>query len=401
MGPKPATAAPKKKSKPGGVKRKPKSHDEEDEDDDGGENDDAEIEKDDAGEEDDTPAETAEDGATAEEANDENDDNNAEAKNAGAATKTRNTAAAATSDDDDDSSSASSSGSDSDDNDEEESSSDEEESEPETKTPSKKKTRKPKAATAAAASKTPRLSAAMLKTRMSPNMLQNAERRKIIWRNLMRLMERRGYTWVQDRPPPTDTEMLLPNAKHVLGSFHMHAVDADPTESKREPVYVVFCSRAGEPTLKHLQYPSRHILVVSDSLTPRLRAALATHPLKAPPLASTGAGRDLTALPTKENTLTFKDVFVEPLQSSFFLYDLLNQRYLRTVTFSPTSPDELQRVFDVFERKRDLSKFPRFLDSDPVVRYMRIPAGTVVKLPRLSTTAGIQRTYRAVVHQPS
>jgi DNA-directed RNA polymerase subunit H (RpoH/RPB5) len=270
--------------------------------------------------------------------------------------------------------------------------------------------------------KTSRLSAATLKTRMMSSMLQNPVARKKIWLNVQQMMVRRGYEWVADRAPPTDYEQLLPNNKGLLGFFHMHAVDKtqDPTK-KREPVYVAFCSKAGEPTLTKLTYPSRHIIVVSDSLTGRARAALQALPLKAPPLANTISTTNSTSPTTKEtlpptsaaitkkgqvvpppmilHTTNLREAFVEAFTSSFFMFDLLKQRYLKVVEFSPISGNELENVFQVFERKRDISRFPRMVESDPVVRYLRLAPLSIIKQKRLSTSAATQLSYRVVVKE--
>lgn len=283
-----------------------------------------------------------------------------------------------------------------------------------------------------------RISAATLKTRMSPAMLQNPIARKKIWANLMQMMIRRGYKWVQDRPAPADYEDLWPNNRGFLSFFHMHAADA--TEGKREPVYVVFCSKAGEPTLKSLQYPSRHIILVSDSLTGRARGALLQLPTKNPPLAheitssnnntttttTTTTSNGAAAEPVVElkNTIAcsksgeekgggiggggssgfgLKDVFVEAFVSTSFMFDLLKQRYLKIVQFDSTSPAELEKVYEVFERKRDLAHFPRMLDTDPVVRHLRLPVGSVIKTTRLSTLSAVHNAYRVIVrtqHEP-
>lgn len=242
-----------------------------------------------------------------------------------------------------------------------------------------------------------RFSSATLKTKMSPAMLQNPITRKKIWANLMKMMHLRGYRWVQDRPPPADDDLhqLWPNNKGLLGVFHMHAVDDEKksTFAGREPVYVIFCSKAGEPTLKSLQYPSRHILVVSDSLTGRARAALHALPVRSPPIAKSTLSSATEFAP---NELTLKDVFVEAFTSTFFMFDLLKQQYLKVIQFKPLVPTELVRVFDTFERKRDIVGFPRMMESDPVARYFRVPVGSVIGQTRLSTAAAVQESYRVV-----
>jgi DNA-directed RNA polymerase subunit H (RpoH/RPB5) len=295
--------------------------------------------------------------------------------------------------------------------------------------------------------KSVRLSAATLKTRMSPAMLQNPIARRKIWANLMQMMIRRGYEWVQDRPAPADYEELWPNNRGFLGIFHMHAADPNTKKEKREPVHVVFCSKAGEPTLKSLQYPSRHIILVSDSLTGRARGALQQLPTKTPPLASEPSCSSISATTTSTTTMStppmsttamatsmatsmattattttsptpmatlavkdkkgdekdvgngfgLKDVFVEAFVSTSFMFDLLKQRYLKIVQFDGTPAAELEKVYEVFERKRDLAHFPRMLDTDPVVRHLRLPVGSVMKTTRLSTLAAVHNAYRVIV----
>jgi DNA-directed RNA polymerase subunit H (RpoH/RPB5) len=247
-----------------------------------------------------------------------------------------------------------------------------------------------------------RLSAATMKTRMSPSMLQNPLERQKIWVNLQRMMVRRGYRWEQHSEPPTAVEQLLPNNKGYLGTFHLHGIDT--TDAKREPVYVIFCSKAGEPTLKSLEYPSRHIILVADSLTGRARTVLHNLALKTPPSSTTTT----PTAPSSSSSSTVTSIepptgmdgrYIEAFASNFFMFDLLRQRYLNTVEFSPlveTDP-ELEHVLNLFERGRDRSHFPRMLDSDPVARYLRVDVGAVLKQERLSTSAGRHLSYRALV----
>lgn len=232
-----------------------------------------------------------------------------------------------------------------------------------------------------------RLSAATFKTRMSPSMLQNPTARQTIWANVMLMMQRRGYRWEPCGTAPTAIEQLLPNNKGVLGLFHMRAVDA--TDKRREPVHVIFCSKAGEPTLRSMSYPSRHMLLVADSLTGRARAVLQTLALKAPPPA---------AVAGEGESWTWDALFMEAFASVFFMFDLLRQRYLSTIEFSPlaeTDP-ELARVMGLFERGDRRDRFPRMLDVDPVARYLRVPLGSVVKQTRLSSSAGRHASYRCL-----
>lgn len=156
-----------------------------------------------------------------------------------------------------------------------------------------------------------RLSAALAKTKMLPYGLQNPVTRKEIWRHLVVMLQERGYRWIFDRPPPTDTEELLPAKSGSLGHFHMHAVDERglPDGRFREPVYVLFCFRAGDPTLRGLLYKSRHVIVVADVPTSKAKTAILTEPLQAPPtipnasaLPTTGAEATIGAISVRDNT---------------------------------------------------------------------------------------------------
>lgn len=298
--------------------------------------------------------------------------------------------------------------------------------------------------------KVTRLSAATLKTRMSPAMLQNPMARRKIWENVMKMMVRRGYEWVQDRKAPSDQEHLWPNNRGFLSFFHMHAEDrfqqgVGEGWTKREPVYVMFCSKAGEPTLNSLTFPSRHIILVSDSLTGRARAALLNLAVKTPPSNKapiptttittttttmmdsndpslrnqtdafqrnqpdanqrnqTGAFTIAQSAPAptsatigEANKFTLKEIYLEAFLSNIFMFDLLEHRYLKMGRFSCVGPDELNSVFAAYDQKRDLSRFPKILDTDPVVKHLRLPIGAVLKHDRLSTTTGNLPTYRVI-----
>jgi DNA-directed RNA polymerase subunit H (RpoH/RPB5) len=324
--------------------------------------------------------------------------------------------------------------------------------------------------------KAPRVSAATLKRRMSPGLLQNRVARKTIWFNLQRMLQVRGYRWVADRAEPGENDELLPNNKGYLGLFHLHAVDAiappdaappaaspaatagaggSPPEAgggpadrvpapgahavgatlgaagasgasgaagapgviaaaaarRREPVFVVFCSNAGGPTLNSLKYPSRHVIVVSDILTGRATAALGALLARRPPaaldqqgVADPRAHASVTSASVGNATLegdgvpayAFREVHMEAFVSSAFMFDLLDQHYLRGVQFSVPSAAELERVFEAYEPGRHVDRFPRILDSDPVIRYLGLPAGTIVKQNCLSSSAAIHPSYRLV-----
>jgi DNA-directed RNA polymerase subunit H (RpoH/RPB5) len=205
----------------------------------------------------------------------------------------------------------------------------------------------------------------------------------------------------------------------------MHAVAPG-----KEPVHVIFCSKAGEPTLKSLQYPSRHIIIVSDQLTSRARAALALLPVKSPPTpdakqdafakeakqdakqektagASAAKEKDVEKDVAKDATkdgramtgYELKDVYIEAFVSLYFMFQLLKQRYLKCVNFSQLESKELDQVFDVFEKNRNLSHLPRMVETDPVARYLRLPTMSVVKQTRLSSSSGMQQSFRVVVRE--
>ncbi len=213
-------------------------------------------------------------------------------------------------------------------------------------------------------SKKPKLSAATLKTKMSPSGLQNPISRRKIWKHLTLMMERSGYRAVAHAKPPTDEEEILPNNRNVLGQFHCHFVDTNAgdesspapslsNEAKkiREPVYVLFASKAGEPTLKSLTFHSRHLILITDSLTGRAKTVLQSLPVRAPPLV---AKESKATVETKEVApLTLNDVFVEAFVSKDFMFDLPRQRYLNVMQFSKTPLSEVQQVCTIYgTRKR-------------------------------------------------
>jgi len=228
-------------------------------------------------------------------------------------------------------------------------------------------------------------SAATLKTKMCPLKLQNPIRRKIIWNNIIKMMKGLAYKPVLSKPEPSETEELLPGPKGFLGMFHYHF-----EKEGCEPVYVMFCSRAGEPTLKSLQYPSKHILLVSDNVTGRARTVLQNLPLRAPPKQCHST--DLTPL-------QMTDVFVEVFESKNLLFDILNHRYLKGFDFAVTEGDSLQKVFNTFEQAGDKNNFPKMMDYDPLARYMCLAPGTVLGKKGISTSAGEHSSYRVVISQ--
>jgi DNA-directed RNA polymerase subunit H (RpoH/RPB5) len=332
-----------------------------------------------------------------------------------------------------------------------------------------------------------KVSASLLKTRMSSAGLQNPISRKKIWGNLVIMMRRQGYRPIQHAKPPTDIQELLPNNKGVLGELHMHFIDErlfdrdvinnnqkekekekeKETVCWREPVYVVLASKAGEPTLKSLTFRSQHLILITDSLTGRAQGVLQELSVQLPPVHKTAElarlqekrslerfyadhndrgeadhekktkkEKDMEALlqnisagnsinttsssslsssssslvitnNNNNNTnnnkthklppLLLNEVYVEAFESSTFLFDLPEQRYLNVTQFSKASDAEIKKVCEIFKTPRGHKDFPQMLDTDPVARYYRLTQNEVLKQTRLSSTAGQDISYRAII----
>jgi hypothetical protein len=292
-----------------------------------------------------------------------------------------------------------------------------------------------KTSSSALVTKKPKLSAATLKTKMSPSGLQNPISRRKIWKHLTLMMERSGYRAVAHAKPPTDEEEILPNNRNVLGQFHLHFIDANALEKSddskseatggsasehepkkiREPVYVLFASKAGEPTLKSLTFHSRHLILITDSLTGRAKTVLQSLPVRAPPLVvKVDMDAEIKELP-KPPVLTLNDVFVEAFVSKDFMFDLPRQRYLNVMQFSRTPLSEVQQVCTIYgTRKRatkaeagdvpltasDVENFPKMFESDPVARYYRLAPSDILRVDRLSSSAGRHLAHRVIVPAP-
>lgn len=213
--------------------------------------------------------------------------------------------------------------------------------------------------------------------------------RKTIWKNLMLMMERRGYTWIRDRPDPTDTEQLsIAKIKGYLGMFHMHA-----EHPQREPVYVVLFSKSGEPALKQLVYPSRHVIVLTDATTGKARNAM----------KAVINQKNFTATLAKAKAkqeggsvvYSMHDVHMESHTSEAFCTDIMSHRYLETNKITLATEADRKQVADLFES--DIMKYPLIPDSDPISRYFGYRPGDVLKEKCLSTTAGMTHSFRTVV----
>jgi len=236
------------------------------------------------------------------------------------------------------------------------------------------------------------MSLSAFKTTYNPFHLLDPIKRKEIWNNLMLMMERRGYTWVRDRPDPMETEQLtVSKIKGYLGMFHMHAV-----HPVREPVYVVLFSKSGEPALKQLVYPSRHIIVLTDATTGKARNAM-KHAINQKNYGLTLVKKGADEIKDTKQPILYpmQDVYMESHTSDVFSTDIIKHRYLETYEITLATLEEREQVAKVFEA--DIMKYPLIPDSDPIVRYFGYRPGDVLKEKNLSTTAGITYSFRTVV----
>ena len=193
-------------------------------------------------------------------------------------------------------------------------------------------------------------------------------------------MIRRGYQWVRHAVDPGSREgLLFQPSKGFLCSYHKHAV-----KKNHEPVYVLFCCKAGEPILKTLEYPSRHVLVISDVVTGRAKSIL--HSL---------VNRDVCK--QHKSSYSMEEVVIELFESKMFMFDMMKQTYLRSIQFKIVdSKEEEKQIFDTYVRNMDKKVFPVLFDSDPVARYMNLKTGQLLKNESLSTTAGRYQSFRLV-----
>jgi DNA-directed RNA polymerase subunit H (RpoH/RPB5) len=258
------------------------------------------------------------------------------------------------------------------------------------------------------------------RTPFNPCHLLDPVKRIDIWKYIVLMLERRGYTCLRDRPDPSPIEQLsVTKIKGFLGMFHMHAI-----HPSREPVYVVLFSSSGDPALKQLTYPSRHILVVTDKTTGKARKAMKSlvnqrNYLQTLTNAKEGGEKEKekekdeekdkqkekekekeTELSSSTTTTELKyslhEVYMECHLSECFEFDLLKQRYLETTEISLATEEDRKKLADIFER--DTSKYPLIPDNDPVVRYFGYRPGDVLKEKTLCTTAGFSYSFRTVVH---
>jgi hypothetical protein len=216
-----------------------------------------------------------------------------------------------------------------------------------------------------------KISAATLKTKMLPGGLQNPITRKIIWRYIDLMFERRGYMMVNEKDetgkeitPPLDTEMLIADPKGVLGFYHKYAIKPTATKMRDgvdpRAIHVLFCSKAGGPTLKNCEYRSPYTILVSDAFTARPGISL-KHGLR-------------------------KEVNGEPhvifgFPSHVFTHDILSQNLMETeVRFTPLTEVEIKKVEAEYKSPR--TSFLRFFADDAIPQYLGLQECDVVALQR-------------------
>lgn len=292
--------------------------------------------------------------------------------------------------------------------------------------------------------------ATLTKLSMNPYLCQHPQNRVLIQNNVKKMMEDRGYRWVKHETSSTaagddgSVKGLLPvNNKMVLSFYDMHAI-----KDNHEPVYVVFCLQAGEPTLKSIQYPSRHVILVSDKLIAKARVKIDTQRalmrqrhLNFPALAL-GTSSPCTPTPqpveeakrTKEpmvddaadddskeqqikpkkakskkkpkfdvpgwpthmtaKSFTFNDVYIEAFASASLRFSLLEHRYNASTNFKLATPADLKIAADIYDA--DIHKYPLVMTGDPISRHFGLVEGQVIKEETASSTAGIVHSYRTV-----
>jgi DNA-directed RNA polymerase subunit H (RpoH/RPB5) len=229
----------------------------------------------------------------------------------------------------------------------------------------------------------------------------------------------------------------------------------------REPVYVFFCSKLGEPTLNSMVYPSRHVIVVADSITSKARTSLLLLPVKNPPVtppsvtppsvalphahqpaahsavpglqaassppgeASAAAKAALATIPGSASgsvaapvlpaasadatrasasastaaaagvaCYPLSEVHVESFESSRFMFDLLAQRYLKTVRVTPAGRERLGDIARVYDH--DVTHYPRMMDTDPIASHLALKQGSVVELDRMSVSSAEHAAFRVI-----
>jgi DNA-directed RNA polymerase subunit H (RpoH/RPB5) len=162
----------------------------------------------------------------------------------------------------------------------------------------------------------------------------------------------------------------------------------------------VLFSKSGEPALKQLVYPSRHIIVLTDATTGKARNAM-KHAVN-----QKNYGFTLSAAiqegkvtgevkPTEQKLYPMQDVYMECHTSDMFSTDIIKHRYLETYEISLATPEELKQIATIYEA--DIHKYPLIPDSDPIVKYFGYRPGDVLKEKSLSTTAGVSISFRTVV----
>ena len=252
---------------------------------------------------------------------------------------------------------------------------------------------------------------------MLPDQLQNPEARETIWSNLERMLTRRGYKWVDDGAAPAPDQGLLPDKFGFLGWYHRHAVCAAAGGAPaREPVYVAFFSKLGDPSIRALEgtCASRHVIFVADNVTSPARAWLAglrDAPASAPanakqPASGSTAGSaggsaadSATGSPDTKHAgstkaIPMSEVRLELFASRLLMFDILATRALCDTRVERLAAASEARVCALFRTPK--TAFPRMLAHDPLARYIAPRPGDLVRFHRLSATAGEHTTYRYV-----
>ncbi len=224
------------------------------------------------------------------------------------------------------------------------------------------------------------------------------------------MLERRGYKIVQDCDIfPTK----LPTPKGFLLITHMHA-----TRTGFEPIYIMFCTQLGDPTLKapSIRYPSGHTILIYDRITGKAKTAILDeanqknhdHILLAnartpPPVtlttgtvataASIAATTVVAAVPVAVPLATRKksipappfpfyntsDVYFEAFEASKFFYDKLEHCYSRETQYSVvTDSKELESIRDMVG-SNDAHLLPAMMYSDAIPRYLGLKAGMILR----------------------
>lgn len=235
--------------------------------------------------------------------------------------------------------------------------------------------------------KSDRISAAIYKTKMMSEFLQDPDQRQVIWNMVERMLIRRGYTWVSDLPAPPRHAYLLPTNKNFLYIYHRHAV-----KEGCEPIFVLFFSKLGEPNLKTLGFPSRHIVIVSDSLTGKAKTAISENANQNNyPLIVRHPERPLC------ETYPMTHVYIESFTSNQLTFDIMKTYYLQSMQLRLVTDAAEIQIAREFAGDNDLNRLPHLSSTDPVALYFGFRPGMVIEETHLSGNAGRLKSWRIVV----